>query len=365
MHPVQPLGQQVQVTVVTAERLEFLDCRKHIVPVLTRNAVALAHVVELLGEPEPAGVLRMAAVDEIANSLHPAFRVREQNHRTHAFTINHGHLFAGAQIIERGFAGGGRDPIGDAAAHSAEIETQHQSGPFRAAAMHVRPHAQGSMGANEPRRHPPACVKPHRPARQGFRAGNQPMIHPELAPSRSRWVVAPFLAVLVLAALWTGFWLYASSTAQATLTQWREQEARLGRTYTCGSQSTGGYPFRLEVRCADPPVEMRAFQPALLIAARSFLVAAQVYDPSLLIGEITGPLTITEAGGREALVASWRLAQIRASGRPNAPERVSIAADDLRIDRGREGGPRLASAAHLELHGRADPSSVATKRDVV
>jgi len=183
------------------------------------------------------------------------------------------------------------------------------------------------------------------------------MIHPELAASRSRWVVAPLAAFVVLAALWTGFWFYASSIAQATLTQWREQEARLGRTYTCGSQSAGGYPFRLEVRCDDATVEMRAFEPALLIAAKSFLVVAQVYDPSLLIGEVTGPLTVSEAGGREALVASWRLAQISVRGRPNAPERVSIAADDLRVDRGREGGPRLAAAVHVELHGRADPGA--------
>ena len=183
------------------------------------------------------------------------------------------------------------------------------------------------------------------------------MIHPELRTSRSRWVIAPLAAVVVLAALWTGFWFYASSTAQGTLTQWRQQEARLGRTYTCGSQSAGGYPFRLEVRCDDAAVEMRAFQPVLLIAAKSLLVVAQVYDPNLLIGEVTGPLTVTQAGAPEALVANWRLAQVSARGRPNAPERVSMAADDLRIDRGREGGPRLAAAAHLELHGRADTSS--------
>jgi hypothetical protein len=186
---------------------------------------------------------------------------------------------------------------------------------------------------------------------------NRPMIHPELAPSRSRRVVAPFVAVLVLAALWTGFWFYASSTTQATFAQWREQEARLGRTYSCGSQSTGGYPFRMEVRCEDPTADLRTFQPALVIAAKSVLVVAQVYDPKLLIGEIAGPLTVTEAGAPEALVASWRLAQISVRGRPNAPERVSLAADDLRIDRGREGGPRLAAAAHLEMHGRANSGS--------
>ena len=183
------------------------------------------------------------------------------------------------------------------------------------------------------------------------------MIHPELAPSRSRWVVVPLLVFAVLAAVWSGFWFYASSSAQATLAQWREQEARLGRTYSCGSQSTGGYPFRLEVRCDDARVEMRAFQPALVIATRSLLVVAQVYDPTLLIGEITGPLTVSETGASEALVASWRLAQISVRGRPNAPERVSMAADDVRIDRGRQGGPQLAGATHLELHGRADAAS--------
>src|ERR1043166_5186167 len=135
MHSVQPLGQQVQVTVATAERLEFLHGRKYVFPVLPRDAVALAHVVELLGELEPPGVLRMAAVDEVANSLYPAFRVREQAHRAHAFAVDHGALLASAQILERGFAGGGRDPIGDAAAHAAEIEPEPQPGRFRPAAL--------------------------------------------------------------------------------------------------------------------------------------------------------------------------------------------------------------------------------------
>jgi hypothetical protein len=191
------------------------------------------------------------------------------------------------------------------------------------------------------------------------------MIHPELAPSRTRWVVVPFIAVVVLAALWTGFWFYAASTAQATLTKWREQESRLGRTYTCGSQTTGGYPFRLEVRCEDASVEMRAFQPTLRAAAKSVLVVAQVYDPTLLIGEVTGPLTVAEAGGREPLVGTWRLAQISVRGRPDAPERVSIAADDLRIERGREGGTQVAGASHLELHARAHPGSDKPAGDLV
>jgi hypothetical protein len=85
---------------------------------------------------------------------------------------------------------------------------------------------------------------------------------------------------------------------------------------------------------------------------------AQVYDPTLLIGEITGPMIVAEAGGGDSLTATWKLAQVSIRGRPNAPERVSIVADDLRIDRGREsGGTKLATANHLELHARVSPSA--------
>jgi hypothetical protein len=186
------------------------------------------------------------------------------------------------------------------------------------------------------------------------------MIHPDLAPSRFRWVALPLVAVVILAGLWTAFWFYAASTAETTLTRWREQESKLGRVYTCGSQTTGGYPFRIEVRCTDAAVEMRAFQPTLMISAKGLLVMAQVYDPTLLVGEVTGPLIVTEAGARESLVATWQLAQISVRGRPNAPERLSITADDLRLDRGPEsGGGRLAAANHMELHARVSPSSTA------
>ncbi|HXW25772.1 MAG TPA: DUF2125 domain-containing protein [Xanthobacteraceae bacterium] len=184
------------------------------------------------------------------------------------------------------------------------------------------------------------------------------MVHPVLAPSRSRRVILPFVAVVALAGLWTAFWFYAASTADTMLTRWREQEMRFGRTYSCGSQSAGGYPFRIELRCDDAAVEVRAFQPALTIAAKSLMVVAQVYDPTLLVGEVTGPLTVTEAGGPETLVATWQLAQISMRGRPNAPERLSIAADDLRLYRGPEiAGVPLAAANHMELHARVNQGS--------
>jgi hypothetical protein len=182
------------------------------------------------------------------------------------------------------------------------------------------------------------------------------MTPPDLAPRRFRWVVLPFLLVVVLAALWTGFWFYAASVAQTTLDRWREQEARLGRVYTCGSQTAGGYPFRIEVRCTDAALEMRASLPPLVVKAKDLIAVAQVYEPNLLIAEITAPLVISDPGGGKPFVAGWDLAQASLRGRPNAPERISIVVDRLRVDRG-EGSDALGSAGHLEIHARANPGS--------
>ena len=65
-------------------------------------------------------------------------------------------------------------------------------------------------------------------------------------------VFVPFALLVALAVIWTGLWFYAASAAETALAGWRAREAKSGRTYECGSQSIGGFPFRIEVRCTKP-----------------------------------------------------------------------------------------------------------------
>ena len=163
------------------------------------------------------------------------------------------------------------------------------------------------------------------------------MIHPDLAPRRrSRRIVWLILAVVILAGAWTAFWFYAA--------------AKAGRIHSCGSQSIGGYPFRIELRCADAGLELRSAQPALTIRLANVIAAVQVYDPTLVIAEMTGPLTIAEAGAQPSYTATWRLAQASVRGAPRALERVSLVLDDVKLDRSAQ---PVAGARHAELHARA------------
>ncbi len=113
--------------------------------------MALADEVQLLVERKPAGILRMAAVDHVAERRHLPFRRSAQPHLSHEFAVHHGDLFARAQIGDGIGAPCRRHPEGDAAAGSAVVEAKHQSWTLRRAAMHERIDAERTVGADQPR----------------------------------------------------------------------------------------------------------------------------------------------------------------------------------------------------------------------
>jgi hypothetical protein len=176
-----------------------------------------------------------------------------------------------------------------------------------------------------------------------------------------RYTILLFI-VLALAAGWTGFWKFASGKAQETIERWREREAKAGRIYNCGSQTVGGYPFRIEVNCERASALFHSNQPPIELKASSLVMLAQVYQPGLLISEYHGPLTIGEPGKLPDIVADWKLAQSSVRGTPAAPSRASLVFEQPAVDR-MNGGDRqnVLRAKHFEIHGRVVEGSAADK----
>ncbi|MBW7950721.1 MAG: DUF2125 domain-containing protein [Pseudorhodoplanes sp.] len=167
-----------------------------------------------------------------------------------------------------------------------------------------------------------------------------------------RWLFL-ILFLVIAAGGWSAFWFYAADRANTALVGWLQREERAGRVYSCGSQSLGGFPFRIEVRCRGAAAELRALNPPLSLRLNDVLVAAQIYQPTLLIGEWSGPLTVSENGHQPTMTASWALAQTSVRGQPRAPERVSIVLDRPVVDRAQAGTTeRLLAANGAEIHGR-------------
>src|SRR6266540_3868075 len=80
----------------------------------------------------------------------------------------------------------------------------------------------------------------------------------DVRPPRRRWRLAlPLALVVVLALGWTGFWYYAATVAEQKIAELRARGARAGYRVDCGRQTIGGFPFRIELRCAELTAELR------------------------------------------------------------------------------------------------------------
>jgi hypothetical protein len=185
----------------------------------------------------------------------------------------------------------------------------------------------------------------------------------DVAPASrtSRWIFVPAAVVIVLALAWSAFWWFAAQRAEATMATWVEQEAQRGRIHTCASRTVGGYPFRFEVRCTQPTMELTGQQPSQVVKAKDVVAVAQVYQPGLIIAEITGPVTIGEAGQPPVWQADWQVAQASLRGVPGRPERLSVVIDRLVFDQTGSSNERIGSADRLELHVRRGPGATDDK----
>jgi hypothetical protein len=176
------------------------------------------------------------------------------------------------------------------------------------------------------------------------------MIQASPISRRRRWPAILIVFLVALAGLWAGAWYYGSGVLERTIDGWKVREAQAGRVYTCATQTIGGFPFGIELRCAGAGAELKSTKPPLSLKARDMLVSAHVWQPTVLTTEFAGPVTIAEPGQAVTISANWRHAQTKVHGLPTSPESVSIEVEQPIVDRA--AGENLFKADRLDLNGR-------------
>jgi len=156
--------------------------------------------------------------------------------------------------------------------------------------------------------------------------------------------------VIALALAWVWLWYHAAGLVNNSLSLWVDREAAAGRVYSCGSQTVGGFPFRIEARCADAAASLTTTQPPYVVRAKDLVIAAQVYHPNVLIGDLTGPLSLAEGDQPPDFIANWSRARVIVQGLPPAPESASVTLDLPRLDRA--AGATVFQADHADLESR-------------
>ena len=168
-----------------------------------------------------------------------------------------------------------------------------------------------------------------------------------------RWIVIG-ATIVAIAVIWTWLWYYAASVADRTLAGWLQREAAAGRVYSCGSQSMGGFPFKLAVRCSDVGVEVKSTQPAFAATAKTATFGAAIWNPTRLVGDIVGPLTFAEQGQNPRFVADWVHGKIAVRGIPPNPESALFEFDSPHVERTTTaaGNDEIFKADRIEATGR-------------
>jgi hypothetical protein len=183
--------------------------------------------------------------------------------------------------------------------------------------------------------------------RRGGRAAAAP-------PNRRLRIGVTALAVVVaVAAGWCGLWYYAASVANRTLAGWVAREAAAGRIYSCGSQGISGFPFRITAHCVQVNAALQSMTPPFVVAAEEIKFTAQVYHPTLLVGDVTAPLTVAAPGQQPSYVATWSQARMSVSGLPPDPDAVTVTIQQPHLDRGAgANAPTLFAADDADLQAR-------------
>ncbi|WP_186419147.1 DUF2125 domain-containing protein [Bosea sp. CS1GBMeth4] len=187
---------------------------------------------------------------------------------------------------------------------------------------------------------------------------------PDATPTRRHgrvWLYAPFALLALLAAGWSGIWGFARSKVDQELDAGIAREARAGRNWTCRERSVGGYPFRIEVRCASLTLTSSRWGDEVKVDAGPAVAVAQVWTPGHIILQMTGPMLANLPQGRKAAL-DWKefAASLRLSGL--AFERFSLVLDEpvLTVTEPGQAAAETWRASAAEAHLRPNPQRFAS-----
>jgi hypothetical protein len=158
------------------------------------------------------------------------------------------------------------------------------------------------------------------------------------------WRMAlPTFALVVLGLVWSGYWMWASSKAQQTVTEWRSELAADGITVTCGEESWGGYPFRVELKCTPGKF---AWQEGSAEFTK-LTVMAQAYDLGHMLFLNDGETILTSALGQFTIAHEGAMASLLTNSKGKM--QLDVEFTQPKAD--------AFSAKRLALHARIKPDS--------
>jgi hypothetical protein len=151
------------------------------------------------------------------------------------------------------------------------------------------------------------------------------------------WLLPPVAVITAVAIGWPAFWYVKSRETAAALTAWTTHEARLGRAWSCPTQKTGGFPFSVEISCANLFFQGEILGKTLTGTVRGFRATSPLLRSGSLLAQLDPPFIAKTSDGTVELTMQWGELFLDLEGQPGALDRLSLSGNKVRLQ-GKVGG---------------------------
>ncbi|MGB6176604.1 MAG: DUF2125 domain-containing protein [Methylocella sp.] len=164
------------------------------------------------------------------------------------------------------------------------------------------------------------------------------------------WLLPPAAVVMAAVIGWPAFWYVKSRETAAALTAWTVHEARLGRAWSCPTQKTGGFPFSVEISCANLLFQGEILGKKMTGAVRGFRATSPLLRTDNLRAGMDSPFAAKTSDGTFDITMQWGELFLDLEGRPGTLDRLSLSGKHVRLQ-GKIGGIDPVEGAFGDVSG--------------
>jgi hypothetical protein len=163
------------------------------------------------------------------------------------------------------------------------------------------------------------------------------------------WLLPPVAVIMAGVIGWSVFWYVKARETAAAVTAWMTHEAQLGRAWSCPTQKTGGFPFSVEISCANLLFQGKVLGRTLTGTVRGFRATSPLLRTDNLRAEMDSPFAAKTSDGTFDITMQWGELFLDLEGRPGALERLSLSGNQVRLQ-GKVGGMGAVDGASGDVN---------------
>jgi hypothetical protein len=163
------------------------------------------------------------------------------------------------------------------------------------------------------------------------------------------WLLPPVAVVIAGMIGWSLFWYVKSRETAAAVTAWMTHESRLGRAWSCPDQKIGGFPYSVEISCANLLFQGKALGRTLTGTVRGFRATSPLLRSDRLLAQADPPFAAKTSDGTFDITMQWGELFLDLEGRPGALERLSLSGNQVRLQ-GKAGGMDMVDGASGDVN---------------